>query len=85
MTNFHEDNNREPSIFIHDLQELVKPPVKNEKLWTRELKCQIEHNSDPHIAMNSTSLFAVSKCCNSQSKINVQCIISNIPLEYSFH
>ena len=30
MTNFHEDNNREPSIFIHDLQELVKPPVKNE-------------------------------------------------------
>lgn len=71
MTNFHEDNNREPSIFIHDLQELVKPPVKNEKLWTRELKCQIEHNSDPHIAMNSTSLFAVSKCCNSQSKINV--------------
>jgi len=68
---FNEENNREPSIFIHDLRELVKTPVKNEKLWTREIICEIEHNSDPHIAMNSTSLFAVSKRGNSQSKINI--------------
>ena len=59
--NFDECPNTSPSIFLHDIRDLVDPEVKSEKIWTQEIECPIEHFSDPHIALNSTSLFAVAR------------------------
>ena len=53
--------NKEPSIFLHDLRELVDTNVKTDKLWTSEFKCPVVEEVDPHIAINSTSLFAITK------------------------
>lgn len=66
-----EDSLASPSIFIHDIPELVNPGVKTEKVWAKELKCPIEHFSDPHIALNTTSLFAVTRNAEEGSKIHV--------------
>ena len=59
--NFDECPNTSPSIFLHDIRDLVDPEVKFENIWTQEIECPIEHFSDPHIALNSTSLFAVAR------------------------
>ena len=61
-----EDDLASPSIFVHDVQELVNPEIKTDKLYKMELKCPIEHYSDPHICLNQTSLFAITK--NSKSE-----------------
>ena len=59
--NFDECPSTNPSIFLHDIRDLVDPEVKSEKILTQEIECPIEHFSDPHIALNSTSLFAVAR------------------------
>ena len=53
--------NKEPSIFLHDLRELTDTSIKTEKLWTSEFKCPVVEEVDPHIAINTTSLFAITK------------------------
>ena len=50
-----------PSIFIYHVDQLVNSDIKSEKLHPQELKCPIEHFSDPHITLNSNSLFAITK------------------------
>ena len=60
-----------PSIFIHDIPELVDLRVKTEMLWVKKLKCPIEQFSDPNIALNTPALFAVTKNAQQGSKIHV--------------
>jgi len=50
-----------PSIFLHDLGELVDTSIKDKDLWARQIMCTREDLSDPHIAINKTCLFAVTK------------------------
>ena len=52
-----------PSIFVYNIEDLINKNVKSEKLSPLELKCPIEHfsGSDPHITLNSNSLFAITK------------------------
>ena len=50
-----------PSIFLYHIPRLVDTNVKPEQLSPFEIKCPIEHLSDPHISLNSNSLFAITK------------------------
>ena len=68
---FDEENIKEPSIYLHDLSEITNPAVKTKDIWSREFKCPIDDFSDPHIALNTTSLFAVAKNKDVGSKIHV--------------
>ena len=60
-----------PSIFIYDVPELVDPSVKTEKLWVKELKCPIEGFDISNMALNTTSLFAVTRNLERGLKMNV--------------
>jgi len=60
-----------PSIFLHDLRQLVEPSIKDKDLWKRQLMCTREDLSDPHIAINKTCLFAVTKKGLTGAKVTV--------------
>ena len=56
-----EDNESHPKIYLYDLEQLKDVQIEDKKLWRRELACTIEEISDPHIALNSTTLFALTR------------------------
>jgi len=72
-TSMSGDMNRAntPSIFIHDLTELVDPSIKDKDLWARQIMCPREDVSDPHIAINKTCLFSVTKKGQTGAKVTV--------------
>ena len=72
-TSMSGDMNRAntPSIFIHDLRELVDTTIKDKDLWARQIICPREDVSDPHIAINKTCLFSVTKKGQTGAKVTV--------------
>ena len=57
-----EEGPQSANIFIHNIPELVDPRVMTKRLGVKELKCPIKCFDDrAHIALNTTSLFAVTK------------------------
>ena len=60
-----------PSIFLYDLDQLQDSTIEEKNLWTREIQCEIEEVADPHIALNSTSMFGITRDNDGGSKIHV--------------
>jgi len=60
-----------PKIFLYDLTQLKDSKVEDKNLWSREISCTIEEISDPHIALNSTSMFALTRDNEGGSKVDV--------------
>merc|ERR1719414_2435248 len=55
-------NARDHSIFLHDTKELVDVERYSDKeLWSRQIVVTSDDDSDPHIALNSTCLFSVTR------------------------
>ena len=67
-----------PRIFLYDLDQLKDLQIEEKNLWTREIHCPIEDISDPHIALNSTSMFGLTRDYNGGSKIHVWDFWSNL-------
>jgi len=63
------NDSRTPLIFLHDVEELVDPSIANKSLWSREIVCAREDLNDPHIAINTTKLYAVTKSGGGGAKV----------------
>ena len=61
----------DPRIFLHDIRELTDSNISDKDLWTREISCPREDINDPHIAINKTCLFSVTKRGRSGAKVTV--------------
>ena len=60
-----------PKIFLYDLDQLKDLKIEENKLWSRTISCEIEDISDPHITLNSTQMFALTRDNQGGSKIHV--------------
>ena len=60
-----------PRIFLYDLDQLKDLTIEEKNLWSREINCPIEEITDPHIALNSTSMFGITRDDDGGSKIHV--------------
>jgi len=59
-----------PSIFLHDINQLVDTDRYPDKdLWFRRIMCTREDLTDPHIAINTTCLFAVTRFGTTGAKV----------------
>ena len=66
-----EEDELHPKIFLYDIDQLKDLRIEETKLWSRNISCAIEDKSDPHIALNSTNVFALTRDVQQGSKVHV--------------
>jgi len=63
------NDSRTPLIFLHDVNELVDTGRSDKDVWSREIVCARDDLTDPHIAMNKTKLYAVTRLGDDGAKV----------------